>query len=83
MAWAAMNTYPLTMVTNALSGEHMGTYLGLFNGSICLPQIVASLLSFALYPLLGNSQANMFIFAGIVLAIGAGTVGLIKETYKN
>lgn len=83
MAWAAMNTYPLTMVTNALSGEHMGTYLGLFNGSICLPQIVASLLSFALYPLFGNSQANMFIFAGIVLAIGAGTVGLIKETYKN
>jgi maltose/moltooligosaccharide transporter len=83
MAWAAMNTYPLTMVTNALSGEHMGTYLGLFNGSICLPQIVASLLSFALYPLFGNSQANMFIFAGIVLAVGAGTVGLIKETYKN
>ncbi|ANI94984.1 SLC45 family MFS transporter [Lactiplantibacillus plantarum] len=83
MAWAAMNTYPLTMVTNALSGEHMGTYLGLFNGSICLPQIVASLLSFSLYPLFGNSQANMFIFAGIVLAVGAGTVGLIKETYKN
>jgi len=24
----------------------MGTYLGLFNGSICLPQIVASLASF-------------------------------------
>ncbi|MCE2139081.1 MFS transporter, partial [Streptococcus thermophilus] len=47
------------------------------------PQIVASLLSFALYPLFGNSQANMFIFAGIVLAVGAGTVGLIKETYKN
>lgn len=83
MAWASMNTYPLTMVTNALSGEHMGTYLGLFNGSICLPQIVASLLSFALYPLFGNSQANMFIFAAIILAIGAASVGMIKETYKN
>ena len=83
MAWAAMNTYPLTMVTNALSGEHMGTYLGLFNGSICLPQIVASLLSFALYPMLGSSQANMFIFAGIVMLIGAFSVSAIKETYQN
>ena len=36
---AAMNTYPLTMVSNALSGKHMGTYLGLFNCSICGKQI--------------------------------------------
>lgn len=82
MAWAAMNTYPLTMITNALSGEHMGTYLGLFNGSICLPQIVASLLSFALFPLLGNSQPHMFLLSGIIMAVGALSVGFIKETYK-
>ncbi|AKP66638.1 major facilitator transporter [Companilactobacillus ginsenosidimutans] len=82
MAWASMNTYPLTMITNALSGEHMGTYLGLFNGSICLPQIVASLLSFALFPLLGNSQPHMFLLGGIIMAIGALSVGFIKETYK-
>lgn len=68
IAWAGINTYPLTIVTNALSGNHMGTYLGLFNGSICLPQIVASLLSFGLFPLLGGHQANMFLAAGIVLA---------------
>ena len=83
IAWAGMNTYPLTIVTNALSGKHMGTYLGLFNGSICLPQIVASLLSFALFPLLGSSQVNMFIVAGIVMACGALSVGAIKETYAE
>ncbi|KRK65786.1 sugar transport protein [Companilactobacillus tucceti DSM 20183] len=82
MAWAAMNTYPLTMITNALSGEHMGTYLGLFNGSICLPQIVASLASFGLFPLFGNSQPHMFLLGGIIMAIAALTVGFIKETYK-
>ncbi|WP_268912160.1 SLC45 family MFS transporter [Lentilactobacillus sp. SPB1-3] len=83
MAWASMNTYPLTMITNALNGEHMGTYLGLFNGSICLPQIVASLASFALFPLLGGLQENMFILAGIIMALGALSVGFIKETYKE
>ncbi|WP_047021236.1 SLC45 family MFS transporter [Levilactobacillus brevis] len=82
IAWAAMNTYPLTMVTNALSGAHMGTYLGLFNGSICLPQIVASLASFALFPLLGGAQTNMFLLAGIIMAIGALSVGTIKETFR-
>lgn len=82
IAWAGINTYPLTIVTNALSGNHMGTYLGLFNGSICLPQIVASLLSFGLFPLLGRHQANMFLAAGIVLALGAFSVLLIKETYE-
>lgn len=83
IAWAGMNTYPLTIVTNALSGNHMGTYLGLFNGSICLPQIVASLLSFGLFPLLGSSQANMFILAGAVMLLGAFAVGTIKETFAE
>lgn len=83
IAWAGMNTYPLTIVTNALSGNHMGTYLGLFNGSICLPQIVASLLSFGLFPLLGSSQANMFLLAGAVMLLGAFAVGTIKETFAE
>ena len=40
--WAAMLAMPFTLVTNALQGYgHMGTYLGLFNGTICIPQIVA------------------------------------------
>ncbi|WWY82593.1 SLC45 family MFS transporter [Pediococcus pentosaceus] len=83
IAWAGMNTYPLTIVTNALSGNHMGTYLGLFNGSICLPQIVASPLSFGLFPLLGSSQANMFLLAGAVMLLGAFAVGTIKETFAE
>lgn len=81
IAWAGMNTYPLTIVTNALSGKHMGTYLGLFNGSICLPQLVASILSFGLFPLLGSSQVNMFLLAGAAILIGAFSVNTIKETY--
>ena len=32
--------YPARL--SALTGGHMGTYLGLFNGTICVPQIVAA-----------------------------------------
>ena len=81
IVWAGMNTYPLTIVTNALSGKHMGTYLGLFNGSICLPQIVASLLSFVLFPMLGGSQVHMFLLGGVVMILAALSVGTIHETY--
>ena len=83
ISWAAMNTYPLTMVSNALSGKHMGTYLGLFNCSICLPQIIASLLSFILFPLMKYSMPAMMFTAGISGILAAVCVLLIKETYKN
>ena len=41
-AWAAMLALPFTILTNALTGGHMGTYLGLFNCTICVPQIIAA-----------------------------------------
>ncbi|MFT8872400.1 MAG: SLC45 family MFS transporter [Sporolactobacillus sp.] len=83
MAWAGMMTFPFTMLTNALSGNNIGTYLGLFNGSICLPQIVASCLSFLLFPLLGQSMPMMVLLSGILLLVGALSVTIIKETYAE
>lgn len=83
IAWASMMAFPFTILTNALSGANMGTYLGLFNGSICLPQIVASVLSFGLFPLLGSSMPVMILLSGILLLIGALSVGIVHETYAE
>ncbi|WP_077621104.1 SLC45 family MFS transporter [Bacillus sinesaloumensis] len=83
IAWAAMMTFPFTMLTNALSGKNMGMYLGLFNGSICLPQIIASCISFALFPALGSSMPGMILISGVFLVIGALSVSTIKETYAR
>ncbi len=78
--WAAMLAMPFTMVTNALQGYgHMGQYLGLFNGTICLPQIVAAVCGGGILTLVGSSQPNMMIVAGVLLAIGAVAVFAIKE----
>ena len=78
-AWAAMLAIPFTLLTNSLSGEHIGTYLGLFNGTICLPQIVAAACGGLLLKAVGGSQVNMFVVAGVLLVLGAVVVGLIKE----
>lgn len=83
IAWASMMAFPFTILTNALSGANMGTYLGLFNGSICLPQIVASLASFGIFPLLGSSMPTMILVSGILMALGALSVGIVHETYAE
>ncbi|MDR2841207.1 MAG: SLC45 family MFS transporter [Paludibacter sp.] len=77
-AWAAMLALPFTILTNALSGKNMGAYLGLFNGTICLPQIVAALLGGVILNIVG-SQAAMLAVAGAALVLGAVAVMGIKE----
>jgi len=77
--WAGMLALPFTLFTNALQGNpKMGTYLGLFNCTICLPQIVAALLGGVLLNLLGGSQVMMLVLAGAFLFLGAISVLFIK-----
>ncbi len=79
-AWAAMLAMPFTFVTNALQGYgHMGTYLGLFNGTICIPQIVAAAVGGSILAVVGSVQGNMMIIAGILLVLGSVSVVFIKE----
>ncbi len=82
-AWAAMLALPFTLLTNALSGEHLGSYLGLFNCTICLPQIVAAALGGVVLRLVGGVQANMLVIAGVLLICGAAAVSLVKEHRHN
>ena len=78
--WAAMLAMPFTFVTNALEGYgHMGAYLGLFNGTICIPQIVAALLGGIILSLVGSAEASMMYVAGASLIIGAVCVTAIKD----
>jgi maltose/moltooligosaccharide transporter len=71
---------PFTILTNSISGKNMGAYLGLFNGTICLPQICAALIGGGILHLVGGKQVNMLVLAGIFLIAGAVCVYLIKET---
>ncbi len=79
-AWAAMLAMPFTIVTNALNGSHMGAYLGLFNGTICIPQIIAALLGGTILSLVGSMQCRMMMVAGVFLLVGAACVFIIRET---
>ena len=75
----SINTIPFTLLTSSLNGKNEGAYLGLFNVGICVPQIVASLCSFFLFPLVGHNQPMMLLLVGISLLIGALAVQAIHE----
>ena len=82
-AWAAMLAIPFTIVTNSIK-EHMGSYLGLFNCSICLPQIVAAAVGGIIlgwFPEVDGvaQQPYMLVVAGALLIVGALSVFIIKE----
>ncbi len=83
-AWAAMLAWPFTILTNSLRGGNIGAYLGLFNCSICIPQIVGALLGGWILSFFGGAdtlapQHVMMIIAGISLCLGAIAVVFIKE----
>jgi len=80
-AWAAIMAYPFTFLTKALDGKNNGTYLGLFNGAVTIPQIVASVASFGLFPLLGSSMPHMLLVSAIALIIAALSVGRLLRSH--
>lgn len=83
-AWAAMLAWPFTILTNSLKSGNIGAYLGLFNCTICVPQIVAAIAGgwiLSLFSTPGQLAPEylMMIVAGISLAIGSVCVLFIKE----
>ena len=79
-AWAAMLALPFTIFTNSLSGENIGYYLGLFNCTICVPQIAAALVGgLILHYICASAQVGMLVVAGVLLVLGALSVLIIRE----
>ena len=87
-AWAAMLAWPFTILTNSLKGGNIGAYLGLFNCSICVPQIIAALAGRGILGAISTPdtvapQYMMMFIAGISIAIGAICVVFIKEGHNE
>ena len=83
-----MLAWPFTILTNSLKGGNIGAYLGLFNCSICIPQIVGALLGGVILSAIGDPdqlapQYMMMVIAGVSLFLGAISVAFIKESPSN
>ena len=78
-AWAAILAIPYAMLSSALPAEKMGVYMGLFNGTITIPQIAAGVLGSTLIALFGGSPITIIVISGISMAIAGIAVFFVKE----
>ena len=69
LAWAAILAMPYAMLSGSLPADKMGVYMGLFNATITLPQIVAGLLGGTLIALFGGNPMAIIVIAGISMLI--------------
>lgn len=78
-AWASILSLPYAMLSDAVPAAKMGTYMGIFNFFIVIPQLVAaSLLGFLLKTLLGGHPIHALTIGGISLIVGGACVLLVR-----
>ncbi|MCK4607900.1 MAG: MFS transporter, partial [Gammaproteobacteria bacterium] len=71
-AWASVSTIPYAMLGNSLPKDKMGVYMGLFNMTICLPEIIAALsLGFIVHHFFHNHAMSIIFLAGVCFIIAA------------
>ena len=78
IAWASILSMPYAMLSGSVEPNKMGTYMGIFNMFIVIPQIVAALggVNFLYKLLFGEAVINTMLLAGTLLIV-AGLCNLL------
>lgn len=77
IGWGAVVSLPFAIMSEVIDQRRMGLFMGLFNLSVVIPQIFASLLGGYLDGF--DNQSIIFVISAISLAISAGLWLLVKE----
>ena len=78
IGWAAIVSLPFAIVSQKVSQARMGLYMGLFNLSVVLPQLVVSL-GVALLVSRAADKGVIFAISAISLALSAVAWSLVRE----
>ncbi len=80
IAWASILSMPYAILTGSLPAQKMGTYMGIFNFFIVIPQILAaSILGFFTKVLFGGHAIYALILGGVSLLIAALSVLFVDD----
>ena len=72
IVWACVLTLPYALLSDALPASRMGTYMGIFNYFIVIPQlVVGTVMGSVLTGLLGGQTVLTLVVAGCVMMLGA------------
>jgi maltose/moltooligosaccharide transporter len=80
LAWASILAMPYAILTGSLPGNKMGTYMGIFNFFIVIPQILAaSILGFFVRDVFGGESIYALVAGGISMFIAATLILFVKD----
>ncbi|TVR80399.1 MAG: MFS transporter [Saprospirales bacterium] len=80
LAWASILSMPYAILAGSLPAAKMGTYMGIFNFFIVLPQILAaSVLGFVVGSLFGGQAVYALILGGLTWVLAAGLTFLVDD----
>ena len=80
IAWAAILAMPYSILSRALPAGKTGVYMGIFNITVVVPQIICGILSGTLLKYVFNDRAiYMIIMAGISWLVASMMVFVVKD----
>lgn len=80
IAWASILAMPYAILTGSLPQNKMGTYMGIFNFFIVIPQLLAaSILGFFVKTLFGGEAIYALVLGGISMIVAAVMVLFVED----
>lgn len=79
-AWAAILSMPYAILSGSLPARRMGIYMGIFNLTVVIPQIISGLFGGLILKNFFHEQAiYILVLAGIIMIIGGFAVPFVKD----
>lgn len=80
IAWAAILSMPYAILSGSIPAKRMGIYMGLFNLTVVIPQIISGLFGGQILKIFFHGQAiYILVLAGVIMMIGSLTVYFVKD----
>lgn len=84
IAWAGILAMPYAILSAALPASKMGVYMGIFNATITIPQIVAGLSGPLLFRYVaGESSIMMLVVAGVSMLLASVSVAFVNDPQRE
>ena len=84
IAWAGILAMPYAILSGSIPPKRMGIYMGLFNLTVVVPQILSGIIGGPiLRSFFGGEGIYILILAGVIMILGALMVSFVNAEEKN
>ncbi|MCG8475967.1 MAG: MFS transporter [Cytophagales bacterium] len=83
IAWAAILAMPYAILSESLPAGQMGVYMGIFNLTVVIPQLLSGVVGSFLIEQFNKQAIYMLVVAGVCMLIAASLVVFVQDKKKS